>query len=360
MSGLDQPIVIANSCYHVGHERSVRIADQQGFFKEEGLDRYVYQSGGLVPGKWEHEGLGQQMWERGVDIATAVDARAAITQRARGEDVYIVGGWRTQLETRLIGARGITRPEQLRGVKASGSGGRDSLGLLGVSGALRRLGVDPVRDIEWIARPPNRYEDEPTSGDPLRSGHVSAIAMSGREKEAERLVSEGYPLILDTEEFFKEFYQGLGAWPPSKVVVATKRTIEERGEELRAFLRGNVRAYWFIQDPRNHRVVYELETRMRQNTFNEYERKVRMLKAETPPPPGTGLRTMGFMVMDGLVPRVAVGDIVAELQKYEAVDPSLGVDDVLKDAASIEACDQLLSRGVISRPALDEWRAINS
>lgn len=118
MSGLDQPIVIANSSYHTGHERSWLIAEEQGYVQEEGLHRYVYQRGGLIPGEWEREALGRQMWERGVDIATAVNVWSAVIQRARGEDVYIVGGWRVQSAPKLIAAKGITRPEQLRGARS--------------------------------------------------------------------------------------------------------------------------------------------------------------------------------------------------------------------------------------------------
>src|SRR5437867_8613063 len=144
MSGLDQPIVIANSNYHVGQERSFRVAEEQGFLKEEGLDRYHYERGGLIPGRLEFDGLAEVMWERGVDIATAVDARAAVTQRAKGQDVYIVGGWRTQLAPMLLGAKGLSRPEELRGVKAAV---REKWGLnhLSISRALRTFGVDPER-----------------------------------------------------------------------------------------------------------------------------------------------------------------------------------------------------------------------
>src|SRR5438309_8546171 len=141
MSDTDQPIVIANCCYHVGHERSVRVADEQGFYKEEGLDRYVYQAGGLLPAQWEAEALGPLMWERGVDIATAVDVRAAVAQRARGEDVYIVGGWRTELARQLIAAKGIARPQELRGARSAKA--KDSSGLRHFAGALRAFGIDP-------------------------------------------------------------------------------------------------------------------------------------------------------------------------------------------------------------------------
>ena len=50
MSTLDQPILIANCNYHVGHQVSVRAAEEQGFFREEALTDYVYECGGLVPG----------------------------------------------------------------------------------------------------------------------------------------------------------------------------------------------------------------------------------------------------------------------------------------------------------------------
>jgi ABC-type nitrate/sulfonate/bicarbonate transport system substrate-binding protein len=360
MSGLDQPLVIANCNFHVGHQRSVRVAEELGYFKEEGLGDYVYQTGGLVPGDAEFDYLGDSMWERGVDIATAVDARAAIVQRARGADVYIVGGWRTQLETKLIGAKGISRPEQLRGVKAAGSGSRDSLGLLGISWALHRHGIDPAKDIDWVRAPSDRYASNPRVGDVLRTGAVSMLSIGGHPEAVAELVKEGYPIVLDTEEFYKPYYQGLGQWPPGKVIVATKQTIEQRGGQLRAFLRANVRAFWFVQNRENHQVIFELETRMRKEAFNEFERNVRMLKSEAPRAPRTGVRAFGMMVMDGLVPRKAVRDIIADLAEYGEIDHPIEVDDVLKDAAAIDAYEALAATGKLDRPAVEKWRAINT
>ncbi len=360
MSGMDQPIVIANCNFHVGHERSVRVAEERGFFKEEGLDRYVYQSGGIVPGPWEHETIGAMMWERGIDIATAVDARAAIVQHAKGEDIYIVGGWRTQLETKLVGAKGITKPEQLKGVKGAGSGSKDSLGLFGLSWALHKHGVDPERDIEWVRAPSDRYASNPHVGDILRNGEVQVLSIGGHDDAVEELVNEGYPVVLDTEAFYKPYYKGLKNWPPGKVIVATKQTIEQRGRELRAFLRANVRAYWFVQDRRNHEWMFGLESRMRQNTYNEFERNVRMLRSDKPRPERTGVRAFGMMPMDGLVPRGATADIIADLAEYKEIDRVVDVDDVLKDAAAIDAIEELLSSGRVDREAVEKWRAINS
>lgn len=356
MSGLDQPIVIANSNYHVGQERSFRVAEEQGFLKEEGLERYVYERGGFIPGKLEFDGLGQIMWERGVDIATAVDARAAVVQRSRGADVYIVGGWRTQLAPMLLAAKGITQVEQLRGVKAAV---REKWGLnhLSISAALRTLGIDPERDIVWVEDPMVGYGSAGV-GDLLRSGQVSVLPMNGG-KEAEQLMKEGYPVVLD----LAEFYRSRRAWPPGKVIAATAQTIEQRGDDLRAFLRANLRAFWFVQDPRNHDYMFDLETRMRRNTFNEDERQLRMLQSPGPPPPmnpGGGPRAMGYMAMDGLVPPAALSEVIDGMVQSGELAQPIDLDNVLKDQPSIDAYNQLVSRGLLDVHKVEQWRGASA
>ena len=111
MSVLDQPLLIANVNYHVGHWVAIYVAEEQGFFKEEGLTRYDYERAGLLPGPWEREGLGLAIKEHGVGIATAVDTESAITQRVQGADVYIVGGWRYTRCEKHLSAEGRARAE---------------------------------------------------------------------------------------------------------------------------------------------------------------------------------------------------------------------------------------------------------
>src|SRR5216110_25134 len=105
MSALDQPLLIANSNYHVGHQIAVFVAKERGFFREEKFEAFDYDPGGLIPGPLEAQGLALAMKNRGVDIATAVDVEAAIVQRARGEDLYIVGGWRYTPFLKWYGAK---------------------------------------------------------------------------------------------------------------------------------------------------------------------------------------------------------------------------------------------------------------
>ena len=73
MSTLDQPLLIANSNYHVGHQVAIFVAEEQGFFREEGLKEYEYDARGLIPGPLERDGLAMAITNHGVDIATAVD-----------------------------------------------------------------------------------------------------------------------------------------------------------------------------------------------------------------------------------------------------------------------------------------------
>ena len=146
MSTLNQPLLIANVNYHVGHWVAIYVAEEQSFFKQEGLTRYEYERGGLLPGPSESQTLGLAIKEHGVDIATAVDTESAITQRARGADVYIVGGWRYTPFLTSYGSKHITDMSKLRGGRI---GMREKEGLVQVfiTDALRQAGVDPDSEV---------------------------------------------------------------------------------------------------------------------------------------------------------------------------------------------------------------------
>jgi ABC-type nitrate/sulfonate/bicarbonate transport system substrate-binding protein len=57
MSTLDQTILIAISNYQVGQQIAFFVANEQGFFSEEGLKEFDYDSRGLIPGPIERDGL---------------------------------------------------------------------------------------------------------------------------------------------------------------------------------------------------------------------------------------------------------------------------------------------------------------
>jgi hypothetical protein len=180
---------------------------------------------------------------------------------------------------------------------------------------------------------------------------VQFLSLNGAQ--ADELLGEGYPLVLDLEEHYRQ----RGAWPPGRVIVATRRTVEQRGDELRAFLRANLRGAWFGTDPRNHGYMYHLETRLRRATFNDDERRLRMFKTETPPPEREARRESDPTIMDGLVSRAGLASVIEGMVHFGQLERPIEVDDVLKDAAAIDACQQLLDRDLIDRQALARWRA---
>jgi len=103
--------------------------------------------------------------------------------------------------------------------------------------------------------------------------------------------------------------------------------------------------------------MYDLETRLRQATFNDDERRLRMLKTETPPTDAAIRRDSDPTIMDGLVSRAGLAGVIDGMVQSGELDHAIDVDDVLKDAAAIDACQQLLDRGLIDREALQHWRA---
>ena len=186
MSTLDQPILIANSNYHVGHQVAIFVAMEQGFFGEEGLKEYEYDARGLIPGPVERDGLAMAITNHGVDIATAVDVEAAIYQRSLGADIYIAGGWRYTPFLRWYGAKHVTDMSKLRGGRI---GMREKEGLVQVfmTDALRAAGVDPDKEVEWVYDPVFGYRNNPEPyGDAAlgknRSDHLAAAVFRPARK----------------------------------------------------------------------------------------------------------------------------------------------------------------------------------
>jgi hypothetical protein len=108
--------------------------------------------------------------------------------------------------------------------------------------------------------------------------------------------------------------------------------------------------------------MFDVDTRLRLATFNEDERKLRMYEDESgrgqTRPDELAVREMGYMAMDGLVSREALDDVMAGM--VEAGELDRPVDDVLQDAASLDAYQQLVDRGVLDRSAVARWRGASA
>jgi ABC-type nitrate/sulfonate/bicarbonate transport system substrate-binding protein len=333
MSGLDQPLLITTTGFHVGHQRSIRAAEEQGYFREEGLADYVYDYRGLLPDNVEREGLAEAMEEHGIDIAAGPTIRSVVYHRSKGADMYIIGGWRASLGTKLIGAKGITSIEQLRGKRIAHEGGPLGERLTGssVGMSLLKAGIDPETEVEWVEmdRAAFAYNDNPARADLLRSGKVDAIRSA--RTEAQTLIREGYPVLIDEETRERRRR-------PWKVIVATAQVIEKRPKEVSAFLRANLRGFWFCNDSDSFQQAYEMETRIRQRfTHNEVERNLRIAgkprKFE-----------QAVMPIDGGVSREGVASIIDDMVLAGEIQAPIKLDDVMRDHLSKQAFEELGQR----------------
>ena len=328
MSTLDQPILIANSNYHVGHQVAIFVAAEQGFFREEGLREYEYDARGLIPGPLERDGLAMAITNHGVDIATAVDVEAAIYQRSLGAEVYIVGGWRYTPFLRWYGAKHVTDMTKLRGSRI---GMREKEGLVQVfiTNALEAAGVDPEKEVEWVYDPVFGYRNNPAHMEMLRSGKIDAV--TSQPPFSDQLEREGYPMILDPNTVFPR--------RPGKLTVATGQMIEKRADELRAYFRAIIRAFWFMRDVKNFEYLRDLEKRLRKaNTHNEDERGV--VAIVTAPD-----RVESWAIpIDGGIAAAAVQRIADEMVKSGKLSRSMSAKDIVRDDAVKQAFKEVSSR----------------
>jgi hypothetical protein len=98
-----------------------------------------------------------------------------------------------------------------------------------------------------------------------------------------------------------------------KVIVATERTIDERSDELSAFLRAIIRSFWFMRDPDHFEYLRDLELKLRKASHNDEERVVQLL--------GSPQKVEGWTLpIDLAVPRAEVAETVQEMVRLKQLD----------------------------------------
>jgi ABC-type nitrate/sulfonate/bicarbonate transport system substrate-binding protein len=300
---LGRKLRIAPTCYHVLHLVPVMVAHEMNFFYDEGLrgddgdPAYEIIPASMVPFGLEKLGISQAMKEKSVDIALDVQTRTVFFQRSRGADLYIVAGWRNQHIHVWMGAPEIKSLRDLKGkrVGISDFGGNKHCG---ITTWLRKAGLDPERDVEWV-----RGIFHPIHIDALRRGKVDCSHAT--VWEAEDLKKDGFNHLVTLQQ---QYPNGR----PERIIAATGRIIEERPELFKSFLMGMIRAYWFMRDqPKNFEYIFNLEKRLRHQTPDPEEREIKLAcdsprRLEAQPFPIDGLPT-GFE--DLLKEEKAAGDL---------------------------------------------------
>jgi ABC-type nitrate/sulfonate/bicarbonate transport system substrate-binding protein len=174
----------------------------------------------------------------------------------------------------------------------------------------------------------------------LRSGKVNAITSS--PPFSDDLEREGYPVILDPNKVFPR--------RPGKVTVAPRRTVEQRGDELKAYFRAITRTFWFMRDVNNFQYLYDLEARLRKLTHNDDEQRLFIASAPD--------RVDSWALpMDGGIERHALERIMQEMVKRGRLKSPIAVGEVFKDAAVCEAYREVSTRAEL-KPAFSAAAAV--
>lgn len=280
-------LIIAPACYHVLHLIPIRVADEMNFFVDEGLQdkdgnpTYEIVTGGLAPFTFETETLGQAIKESGIDVAMDVHPSTVAHQSRRGHELFIVAGWRNNQANHVVAKKPISALADLKGKRVGLIDFKDNLFLI-LAPWLRKAGLDPFEDVKWV-----RGVDPARSPGALRAGEVDAIFC--HPIDLPDLVAEGYNDLWDSAAHYP---QGR----PDRCIVATGKALRDKRDQLRACLKGMLRAYWFMRTVENHKYLLALERRLRRQSRDADERKRKPLLSSAPrleylPFPYNGLAT---------------------------------------------------------------------
>jgi ABC-type nitrate/sulfonate/bicarbonate transport system substrate-binding protein len=330
-------IRIATSSYHVGHATAPTIALEKGFFRQEGLDHFELLLEGLIPPSVERQALFAAMKQRGVEIVLGAKAASVFALNSQGADLYIVACWRFASRTQWYAQPGIKSFADLKGKKI---GIREAGGIsyAVMSGELRKAGVDPQRDVEWVLDPMFAYHDTADHADALRAGQVDCAA-SGPPFSLELEKAE-YTVLLSTKHLYPE-------GRPERVIAARGVMTEERKDELKKFFRAILRAFWFERDPDHFSYLSEMERKLREASPSEDERALR--KANAPD------RFEGrSLPVDGRAPLSGLKIIADEMKATGDLRADFSVKEALRDEIVTEAFQELRSRKALE----GEWRKV--
>lgn len=282
-----RPLRIGPSCYHVLHLVPPTIADELNYFydeglhDEEGLESYEIVPDSHAPFMFEKQTLWQTMKERGIDVTMDVKPSTVAFLQQQGKGLRIIAGWRNQMAFFVVGRSGLSRLKDLVG-KRVGIIDPDDILVTMLTYWLLQEGIDPRTDIQWV------------TGVDTRRGPFAL-----REQRVDAAFVDSLDLGELADEGFEQIFTVASHYPegrPDRVIAATERAIEERPDDLTAFIKGMIRAYWFIRRKENIAFTAAIEARLRRHSHDPDER-ARMaqfgsaVQAEMMPFPIDGLPT---------------------------------------------------------------------
>ena len=308
----------------------------EGLQDDSGREHYEIVPHGLAPFGFERTTLVQAMKDKEVQIATDVQPRTALYLNSQGEDCCVIAGWRNNRGRTLVAKRELHTLKDLRGKRIGISDIGDNHQLLLIYW-LQQAGLDPESDVQWVTGigPENRLT-------PLIEGRIDAGLVTHGGDHIAELQKAGLAVLQD---FSSAYPNGR----PDRVIVSSNRVLEERREEVKAFLRAILRTYWFVRDARNFFYFQNLERRLRRESPNHFE-QVRPVHAKSP----DWMEKHQAYPIDGLATgleeyaneMIALGDV-----------KNINLEKVLRQDLMREAFQELSARAEI-KPELERAREV--
>jgi NitT/TauT family transport system substrate-binding protein len=190
------------------------VARDSGLLQKHGLDaRIVVFDAGSI--------LAQAALSGDVKISVS-SGPATIASRSQGADTIIVGACVNTLPYSIVGAKGITKWEQLKGKKIAisrfGSGTDTAVRLV-----LKRFGLDPVKDVVIV-----QLGTQPSRVQALSAGVIDATIISPPLDITAK--KQGFQILVNIAE--------LGIPYPQQIIETTDRFIREDPRTVKNFLKG--------------------------------------------------------------------------------------------------------------------------
>jgi NitT/TauT family transport system substrate-binding protein len=220
----------------------VVVAQQAGYFKEEGLNVHsvTIASGGTLMVAILTSGHADLVVSGVAAIMRAID---------RGAPVTVVAGFQNKIDFALIGSKRVAQLEDLRG-KTVGVTSAGSFSEFAVLEALKRRGFVRDKDYTLIAAGSTHLRIGA-----LKGGKVDAIPLSSGERHT--LEDEGYPLLLEVGKVVPEI--------PLAVLVAGKQFAAKEPELVARFIRALGKSMQLIKSNKEKAIQLAVAAKLRGN-----------------------------------------------------------------------------------------------
>ncbi|HVO93764.1 MAG TPA: ABC transporter substrate-binding protein [Terriglobales bacterium] len=281
------------------------IADEEGYFKKQGLDvKQVNISGGT-------QGA-QMMVSGGVDVSYD-DPITCIVSTAGGVPVNVIVGGTQSLAYLIVGGPGVKTIADVKGKRVGSSGLGLSASRLALLVGLRRFGIDADKGQATIVAA--GQEPERIAG--LSTGAIAATVISPEYRT--KLEQLGVNMLADLRTLNIP-------WETSSVIT-TAKNVQTKRDMLDRVVRAILQAHAYILNPANRTRVIELMTtqlalKSPQDAAAVYEDLVKFYVFKKPYPTRDGF-----------------ANVIAEVAKQLPKAASIKYEDVV-DNSVIEKLDK--------------------